>query len=314
MKIFLAVLVFVMVLCVSLVFQNMLEQSKRRKSLRARLIAQGGGGGEEESAQELMSGDLSGQARMLSGLMRGMGINVEERIQNLEVMFSRAGIDSKNGPVYYLFFQRVLSFLFALIGLIFMIRAGGEHAMLLRIAGFLVTIIAVFGPYLYLKNKIDHRAQVLVRSFPDTLDLLLICVEAGLALDAALARVCSELARAHPEMTYELNRMRLELAILNDRPRALMNLGERTGMVAFRSLVVALIQSERFGTALTDTLRVLSEDFRLQRLAKAEEKAARLPVLLTLPLILLLMPAFFIIVLGPAIISIMHNGKQVTGK
>lgn len=312
MKILLVVLVFVMVFCVVQLLQTMHEQSKRRKSLRARLIAQGGG--EEESTPELMSGELSSTAKLLSGLMRGMGINVEERIQNLEIQFSRAGIDSKNGPVFYLFFQRVLSFLFALVGLIFMLKAGGDNALMMRIAGFLVTVLAVFGPYLYLKNKIDNRAIVLVRSFPDTLDLLLICVEAGLALDAALARVCSELARAHPEMTNELNRMRLELAILNDRPRALMNLGERTGMVAFRSLVVALIQSERFGTPLTDTLRVLSEDFRLQRLAKAEEKAARLPVLLTLPLILLLMPAFFIIVLGPAIIKMLHDGKEVTGR
>ena len=108
-------------------------------------------------------------------------------------------------------------------------------------------------------------------------------------------------------MAGELNRTRLELTLLNDRVRALMNLGDRTGMVEFRSLVVALVQSERFGTSLTDTLRVLSEEFRLQRMANAEAKAARLPVLMTVPLIFLLMPAFMMIVLGPAIVKVVHR-------
>jgi tight adherence protein C len=85
-------------------------------------------------------------------------------------------------------------------------------------------------------------------------------------------------------------------------------------MVAFRSLISSLIQSERFGTSLTDTLRVLSEDFRLQRLSVAEAKAARLPVLMTIPLIFLLMPAFFLIVLGPAIVKVMNNGQEITGR
>jgi tight adherence protein C len=179
---------------------------------------------------------------------------------------------------------------------------------------FFITVIALFGPKLYLQNMIDKRKKILQRAFPDTLDLLLICVESGLALDAALTRVCNELGRAYPEMTAELNRTRLELALINDRVRALMNLGERTDMVAFRSLISALIQSERFGTSLTDTLRVLSDEFRLERLSIAEAKAARLPVMMTVPLIFLLMPAFFLIVLGPAIVKMGNDGSQVTGK
>ena len=313
MQIILAILVFIMVLCIGLLVGSANASAKRKKSLRSRLSQQGGGM-DDELAPALMSGDLSSGAKAIEGVLRGMGVDVEARIAALELRFARAGIDSKNGPVYYLFFQRVLSIVFFLLGLFIFLKGSGDTALLLRAVGFLIMVLALFGPYLYVQNKTDHRAKILVRSFPDTLDLMLICVESGLALDAALARVCSELGRAYPEMTAELNRTRLELAILNDRPRALMNLGERTGLVAFRSLVAALIQSERFGTALTDTLRVLSEDFRLQRIAKAEEKAARLPVLLTIPLILLLMPAFFLVILGPAIISFIHDGKEVTGK
>jgi tight adherence protein C len=219
--------------------------------------------------------------------------------------FARAGIASPDAPIYYLFFQRIASFGFFTIGVVLVLTAKGD--MTFQAIGGLIGLLGVFGPKLWLQNSIDRRAKLLLRAFPDTLDLLLICVESGLALDAALARVCGELARAYPEMTTELNRTRLELTLLNDRVRALMNLGDRTGMVAFRSLVVALIQSERFGTSLIDTLRVLSEDFRLQRLANAEAKAARLPVLMTIPLMLLLMPAFLLIVLGPSIVAFLHN-------
>lgn len=316
-KMILAGLVAVMVFCGYLLFDGMRRQAKQRQSLRARLTTPSGNVGEdgmEEMGPQVMSGDLSPGAANLAGMLRGIGVDVDAAVGKLELQFARAGIDSKDAPVYYMFFQRIGSIVFGLFGVFLMFTASGEQALLMRFCGFLILVLAFFGPKLYLQNKIDHREKKLLRAFPDTLDLLLICVESGLALDAALTRVCNELARAYPEMTGELNRTRLELALLNDRPRALMNLGERTGMVAFRSLVVALIQSEKFGTSLTDTLRVLSEDFRLQRLMNAEAKAARLPVILTIPLIFLLMPAFMLIVLGPAIVSFVHNGKEVTGK
>ena len=184
----------------------------------------------------------------------------------------------------------------------------------MSVVALILAVLGLFGAQLYLQNSIDKRKKILLRAFPDTLDLLLICVESGLALDAALTRVCKELGSAYPEMTAELNRTRLELALLNDRVRALSNLGDRTDMPAFRSLISALIQSERFGTSLTDTLRVLSEEFRLERLSMAEAKAARLPVLMTVPLIFLLMPALFIIVLGPAMVSITSTRDEMARK
>ncbi len=309
----LAFLVAVIVFCAYLILDTMRVQAKRKKSLLDRLNVHQVDGAEDLPIQ-VMSGEMSDGAAALARFMRGLGINVEESARKLEIQFARAGINSKDGPIYHLFFQRVISFGLALVAMFVMLKASGDNVLTMRMIGLFIGVIALFGPKLYLQNKIDHRAKALIRAFPDTLDLMLICVESGLALDAALARVCSELARAYPEMTSELTRTRLELSLLNDRPRALMNLGERTGMVAFRSLVVALIQSERFGTSLSDTLRVLSEDFRLQRMATAEAKAARLPVLLTIPLIFLLMPAFMMIVLGPAIVTMMRRGSAVTGQ
>lgn len=307
-------LIAVIAFCAVMIVFTVVDDAKRKKLMRERLgTASISPTGEEELQTEVMSGEMSSGAAALKKLM-GLGMNVDESIRKLELKFAHAGMDSKDGPVFYLFFQRIASFVFAALGLLIILKAEGDDALLMQCIGFFIIILGVFGPNLYLSNKTQHRMKTLQRAFPDTLDLLLICVESGLALDAALSRVCNELALAYPEMTKELNRTRLELALLNDRVKALMNLGERTNMVAFRSLVVALVQSERFGTSLTDTLRVLSEDFRLQRLAAAEAKAARLPVLLTIPLIFLLMPAFMMIVLGPAIVSMMHNGSEVTGK
>ena len=305
MKIVLAILISVIAFCFYLLIDAMRVNAKRRRSLRARIAGDGSVYDDVEGPTSI-NGDPSSQAAALAALMRGFGIKVDDALRGLELRFARAGIPSADGPIYYLFFQRILSFVIGILAIFIILNVGGEYKLAWQAVGVIIAIIAVFGPQLYVQNKIEHRTKDLMRAFPDTLDLLLICVEAGLALDAALNRVCGELTKAYPAMTDELNRTRLELAILNDRVRALTNLGERTGMVAFRSLVVALIQSERFGTSLIDTLRVLSEDFRLQRLSAAETKAARLPVLITIPLMVLLMPAFMIVVLGPAIVKALH--------
>lgn len=314
MNFLVAFLIAVMVFCGYLVIDQLRVEKKRKESLRLRIAPDGSTRGTDyEETLGATVDEASGRAQTMLSLLRGMGVNVDEAIRKLDRRFAQAGMPSADGPIFYLFFQRVISLFLFIVALLFILKGGeGVGRLLNWFMGLGIGVIALFGPYLYLQNKIDHRKKKLERAFPDTLDLLLICVESGLALDAALTRVCNELGRAYPEMTGELNRTRLELALINDRVRALMNLGERTNMVAFRSLTAALIQSERFGTSLTDTLRVLSEDFRLSRLADAEAKAARLPVLLTIPLIFLLMPAFLLIVLGPAIIRFMHAGGPLS--
>lgn len=314
MQLLLAALIAVMVFCSYLVLDQYLLAKKRRDAMRARISPDGSTSYQAGESMLIANEKTSARAQKLAILLRSLGVNIEEAIPKLSRRFQQAGIMSPDAPINYLFFQRVISIFLLMIAAYFLLHTGNGSRLLNISAGLLVIIIAVFGPYLYIQNKIDHRKKKLERAFPDTLDLLLICVESGLALDAALNRVCGELGSAYPEMTSELNRTRLELSLINDRVKALLNLGERTDMVAFRSLTAALIQSERFGTSLTDTLRVLSEDFRLLRLSQAEAKAARLPVLLTIPLIFLLMPAFMLIVLGPAIVSFSRQGSAVTGQ
>jgi len=263
---------------------------------------------EEPPAEPLRSDqDLSGPAIFCDQILRLMGIDTNSFRKTSQLRFYRAGLNSPDAPIYFLFFKRIgfVSLLIAAFW-IFTITASGSTWLLYKLIAFILAVLAIWGPEMLIRNMQEKRQKILLRSFPDALDLLLVCVDSGLALDGALARVCKELRRARPEIAQELNRTRMELTLLNDRTQALNNLSERTDMIAFRSLVATLLQSERFGTSLTDTLRVLSEDYRNSRLMLAEEKAGRLPAIITIPLIAFLVPALFLIILGPAILQVMH--------
>lgn len=232
-------------------------------------------------------------------------IDYLEYERQLKLKFEQSGIESKSAPVYYVFAKKIGPFIGGALAF-FMITSPQSGAMKLLYVGLglYFAFMGFKGADGYLNSRKKKRQYVLQRSFPDALDLVLVCVEAGLALDAALSRVCKELEYAHPEITKELNKTRIELTLLNDRPKALQNLAERTDMVAFRALSGALLQSEKFGTSLTETLRVLADDYRQTRMMMAENKANRLPALITIPLMLLMMPAFVMLLMGPAIIML----------
>ncbi len=297
-----------------LALDAVMRKKKQSEELKGRILGDAYEMSQGSEALLSMEREKSDLAKTMEGLLSMIGVNTTEAIPKLEKKFSHAGIDSVNGPIYYLFFQRILSIFFVLFSIPFFMAGGEGMAKALNlIIGLLILIGGLFGPHLYLSNKTQKRQKVLLRSFPDALDLLLVCVESGLAMDAAFNRVCKELGSAHPEITKEFNRSRLELALLNDRSQALMNLGERTNLIPFRSLAAALIQTEKFGTNLTDTLRVLSDDYRQTRLLMAENKANRLPALITIPLIVLLMPAFLFVLLGPAYIQVTNQGGIMGG-
>jgi tight adherence protein C len=254
----------------------------------------------------------SGLASLGESVIALTGGNVQQKEKEMQLRFIQAGIYSPNAMGHYYAF-RVLAIPLALLLAYSFFTTPSEGIMKMAYygAGIGVLFLSWFTPSIYISNAKQKRQKTLQRSFPDTLDLILVCVESGLALDAALARVCRELGRAHPEITKELNRTRMELTLLSDRSIALQNLAERTDLVAFRSLVAALLQTEKFGTSLTETLRVLSDDFRHTRLMMAENKAGRLPALMTIPMILLMMPAFVMIILGPGIIEAMAAFQSV---
>lgn len=160
-------------------------------------------------------------------------------------------------------------------------------------------------PMLFLKNKIAKRQLLIKRAFPDALDLLLICVESGMSIEAAFRRVSEEIGSQSVPLAEELTLATAELSYLPDRKVAYQNLAMRTGLEGVKSVALALQQSERYGTPLGQTLRVLSQENRDMRMTEAEKKAAALPPKLTVPMILFFLPVLFIVILGPAAIKVM---------
>jgi tight adherence protein C len=168
--------------------------------------------------------------------------------------------------------------------------------------------LAVFlgykSPDIYLNNLVSKRTDAIRKGLPDALDLMVICAEAGLTVDAAFNRVAKELGRAYPELGDEYAMTAIELAFLNERRQAFENFAYRVNLDAVKGVVTTMIQTERYGTPLASALRVLSAEFRNDRMMRAEEKAARLPAIMTIPLILFILPVLFIVILGPAACSI----------
>lgn len=164
--------------------------------------------------------------------------------------------------------------------------------------------IGLIGPSYALDKLLENRLRKLRVAFPDALDLLVVCVESGLGLSAALQRVADEIGVSHPELATELSLVNAEIRAGVERPRALRNLADRTGLDDIRGLVSLLVQTMRFGTSVADALRVYSEEFRDRRMQKAEEQAAKISTKLIFPLVFCLFPSFFTVAIGPAVIRL----------
>ncbi|HMA14152.1 MAG TPA: type II secretion system F family protein, partial [Kiloniellaceae bacterium] len=162
------------------------------------------------------------------------------------------------------------------------------------------TLLGAYLPDIVVVNAAQKRREAIRKSLPDALDLMVICAEAGLSLDATLVRVSEEMRKTAPELSDEFSLTGLELGFLPDRRTAMHNLAKRTDLTVLRGMVGTLLQAERYGTPLAQSLRVLSVESREERAMKAEEKAARLPALLTVPMIVFILPPLFVVLIGPA--------------
>jgi tight adherence protein C len=166
------------------------------------------------------------------------------------------------------------------------------------------TALGNYAPALYVRNQITKRQKEIRRAWPDALDLLLICVESGMSIEAALQKVASEIGSQSVALAEELSLTTAEMSFLQDRRQAYENLGARTGLENVRSVVTSLIQAEKYGTPLGQSLRVLAQDGRDERMGQAEKKAAALPPKLTVPMIIFFLPVLFAVIMGPAGIQI----------
>jgi tight adherence protein C len=234
----------------------------------------------------------------------------DDQIQKVQVKLSQAGIRSKE-LAFFIIAARFVAPVVAGIGAVLLIYVADffpDWSWIRRyitVAGILIG--AYKAPDIWLRNKVTKRSHAVRKGLPDALDLLVICAEAGLTVDAAFGRVARELGKAYPELGDEFGLTAIELGFLAERRNAFENLASRVDLEAIRGVVTTMIQTEKYGTPLASALRVLSAEFRNERMMRAEEKAARLPAIMTVPLILFILPTLFVVILGPAACSISDN-------
>lgn len=223
----------------------------------------------------------------------------------LRIRFMTAGYRSTSAPALYFVAKTVLTL--ALPGLFALYTSIIAMPFKPNTALFLMVILAMLGyllPNVFLARRIAYRKREIFESFPDAMDLIIVCVEAGLGLDAALARVGEEMHMRSPILGEELHLINLELRAGSSRERALRNLALRTGVEDIDTLVAMLVQSDRFGTSVAESLRVHADNLRTKRRLRAEEAAAKIALKLLFPLIFFIFPSMLLVLLGPAFISI----------
>jgi tight adherence protein C len=267
----------------------------RREQLKAGITAS-----TKRRAKLVQRNDTADRMR---GLLSSMKVLQDSQVKTAQIKLMQAGIRSKEWAVAVIFGRLVLPIVFGAL-ILFVVYGTdtfptwGPLKRYGLVAG--VFILSYKAPDIFLKNRITKRSDAIRKGLPDALDLLVICAEAGLTVDAAFHRVAKELGRAYPELGDEFQLTAIELGFLTDRRQAFENLAQRVDLDAVKGVVTTMIQTEKYGTPLASALRVLSAEFRNERMMRAEEKAARLPAIMTIPLILFILPTLFVVILGPA--------------
>ena len=242
-------------------------------------------------------------AKRVSQRFRLLG---SSQARDAQLKLERAGLRNRDGVAVFLAAKLCLPLVFGAIALLFIFGfgVGGKLPVMAKMTVALLAVgLGYIAPDVYCKNLSDKRKTVLKRALPDALDLMVICTESGLNLDSAFQRVAREFASSCPELSDELELTSIELGFLQERREALLNLDRRIDLPTVTALTATLIQAERYGTPLSQSLRTLAMEMRDQRLMQAEEKAARLPAILTVPMVVFILPALFIVLIGPGILK-----------
>ncbi len=273
--------------------------NERREQLKAGIVA--------STNKRKKLGHRNETADKVRSILSRFKMLQDDQIEKTQQRLMQAGIRNKELAFFIIFARFVMPVVLggAAVSLIYVADywpEWGGFRRYLTVAGVLIG--SYKAPDIWLKNKVSKRSHAIRKGLPDALDLMVICAEAGLTVDAAFGRVARELGRAYPELGDEFGLTAIELGFLNERRNAFENLAGRVDLEAVRGVVTTMIQTEKYGTPLASALRVLSAEFRNQRMMRAEEKAARLPAIMTIPLILFILPTLFIVILGPAACSI----------
>jgi tight adherence protein C len=255
-----------------------------------------------------VSSDRAGglMVRLLSAI--GMKTSAGKKVDDADIKlkFLRAGLREKNAVTVFwgMKFLLAVALPMAFVAVVAVFFQGVLRVNQMLLAAVFLALIGLILPDLWLRSKTAKRKEKLARALPDALDLLVVCVEAGMGLDAAISRVGAELVLGHRELSQELKQLNLELRAGKARQTALRNLADRTDIDDVKSLVTLLIQTDRFGTSVAQALKVFSDSFRTARYQRAEEAAAKIATKLIFPLALFIFPSFFIVAIGPAAIQV----------
>jgi tight adherence protein C len=273
--------------------------NERREQLKAGIVAS------TNKRKSLVNKNEA--ADKVRGILSTFKMVQDSQLKEIQVKLLQAGIRTKDLAFFIIFGRLIMPVVLggAAILAVYVFDAFPDWGLFKKYAFVAAALIGSYkSPDLWLKNKITKRSDAVRKGLPDALDLLVICAEAGLTVDAAFGRVARELGKAYPELGDEFGLTSIELGFLNERRMAFDNLASRVDLEAVRGVVTTMIQTEKYGTPLASALRVLSAEFRNERMMRAEEKAARLPAIMTVPLILFILPVLFVVILGPAACSI----------
>ncbi len=316
----LAVAAFLFLLLVLFAFFSYLQASDRRKAVISRIRAGGMDGADDYYDGSKVVAN-SRTARGLLGLLSKIGSKKIDKVPGsyspTRVRFLQAGLRNPIVPSVFWGTKLTLSLLLPAVFFItrFLLRDFFDTFLEINMTIAAYTALALVGfylPDLWLKDRISRRKLRLQHALPDALDFLVVCVEAGLGMNAAIDRVSKEITHSHKDLGEELKIVNLEIRAGKARRDALRNLAVRTDLNDIRQLVTVLIQTERFGTSLAQALRVFSDASRQRRSEIAEERAHKLPVKLTFPMMLFIFPSIFVVAGAPAITALIRALAQAT--
>lgn len=299
-------LVFVTILMLSMSVYSYLGYRRKRRALVDKIR------GDSSALSSHSAAEALPQERGFFGPVVNIAQNVgrkvrpegEDQPSYMRQQFLRAGYRRRNAPVIFLGVKIILAGLLPLLffayRVVFILKFASVPVVGISV---LLGLLGFYLPNLFLKFRIGKRKDHMSRGFPDALDLMVVCVEAGMGLDAAIQRVGEEMRLNHSVVADEFRVLSLELRAGKPRREALRNLAMRTGLEEVSSLMSLLIQTDKFGTSVTEALRVHADSMRVKRYQKAEELAAKIPVKLVFPLIIFIFPSFFLVLVGPAAIQ-----------
>jgi tight adherence protein C len=308
-----AVCVFATVLTVAL---PMLQRDQMNRRMREMAI-------ERSKMRSVRLAEMASKERQQGGRLRATPkgfmqrvvdqLKLRERFDNEELRenLKRAGLRGQANIVSFMFFRvaaPVVIFIFALFYL-FVLYDSGYPPLINFLAALVAGFLGFYVPNMFISNRVQKRQMAIKQAWPDALDMLLICVQSGMSVEAGFAKVGKEIIGQSIELGEEMTLTTAELSYLQDRRQAYENLAKRTGLPGVKAVMTALVQAERYGTPVGQALRTMAKENREIRQSEAERKAAALPPKLTVPMIVFFLPVLFIVILGPAVITYMQLPK-----